>query len=881
MNNYSITFKIKDYEPKTKLISYNNFLCLLMCGDFQLSIPITDDEYQISKHCLKSIKSDIYYKITLFENKRKILIGYTDFIIPYKTLYKTNPNCDNFYEKTIKFILSEKIKKKLYGVSASSLIDINNICINIVAKIVKKQKTIKYDNKIDNIMQKHITRGVASQTSFIQKNKGYLVKNNKNKNIKDINKDKDEIFSSDSNRLISTNDLSGNYFNTCSINDDNENNMNSILNSISNIINVISNKYQCLKTSVGKKEKEKESKKENKINEYKNKEKDKKVKHKPKNIEIKELYLKDKKINDILNFSNEMLNNSNKIKIQKTKFFSQDRFITRNSFNSYSNNITKANDSTSLKKFKRKIKKIKLRNEDIILRSCSGYSNKQCISPETRKMKNIPKTNTFSSNNIMNGYKHISLIKGKMKKKKKTLSQNFFHKVLLTDRLSMSQSINNKYKTLNSNKTKNNKSYKIKRNTICNQTIKNCSESNINKNEKLNSPKNKKTIYINFNGRNKNKIKDNNCNSNIHIIVNRKNKKKDLFNNSNIKNVNNLNNKEYEYKQTEFKNNIIKLLHYFILNNKNIKLTNVKLKENRLKLIHIKESFLSLLKKSNKIEEKNINILIDHFLLNNDKNNEIRTSLIKIKQKEITIFQKIFNFLVPGTSYIRRNTSSEHILNHKILILQLSIIKNFVEHYGNISQIFHDDKNKKEKLKNILFKYNIIEKENKNNIIDLVSLNKINNNVRKIIKNTFNNDVNYEFNIIKEVQEEKESEKHSNNNINNNSSFNNDISDDLFFIDKKESFYEEDDNSNARFKLMKNSRSNFNKKNYTNLNEIKDNNRLKNQNIYKKNIRNEIIGMNERKFKGKNLDFDEYDFDYKNESKNKIGEHFIKIGFFK
>ena len=39
--------------------------------------------------------------------------------------------------------------------------------------------------------------------------------------------------------------------------------------------------------------------------------------------------------------------------------------------------------------------------------------------------------------------------------------------------------------------------------------------------------------------------------------------------------------------------------------------------------------------------------------------------------------------------------------------------------------------------------------------------------------------------------------------------------------------------------------------------------------------------MNERKFKGKNLYFDEYDFDYKNESKNKIGEHFIKIGFFK
>ena len=105
MNNYSISFKINDYEPKTKLISYNNFICLLIYGDFQLRIPITDNEYQISKHILKKIKSDLYYKITLLDDQKKILIGFTDFIIPYKVLYKTNPNYSNIYERTIKFFL--------------------------------------------------------------------------------------------------------------------------------------------------------------------------------------------------------------------------------------------------------------------------------------------------------------------------------------------------------------------------------------------------------------------------------------------------------------------------------------------------------------------------------------------------------------------------------------------------------------------------------------------------------------------------------------------------------------------------------------------------------------------------------------------------------
>ena len=73
-------------------------------------------------------------------------------------------------------------------------------------------------------MQNQITRGTTAQVSFIQNTHGNSVKINKNRIIKDMNKDKekDEIFSTDSNKLISTNDLSGNCYNTYSLYDDNE-----------------------------------------------------------------------------------------------------------------------------------------------------------------------------------------------------------------------------------------------------------------------------------------------------------------------------------------------------------------------------------------------------------------------------------------------------------------------------------------------------------------------------------------------------------------------------------------------------------------------------------------------------------------------------------
>ena len=110
MANYSISFKIDDFRPKIKSISYNNYMCLLIYEGFQIRMSLSRNEYNKCEHILRKVKSDLYYKITIFDDKAKTLIGVNDFIIPYKLLYKINSNESYIYKKEIKFIISNKTK---------------------------------------------------------------------------------------------------------------------------------------------------------------------------------------------------------------------------------------------------------------------------------------------------------------------------------------------------------------------------------------------------------------------------------------------------------------------------------------------------------------------------------------------------------------------------------------------------------------------------------------------------------------------------------------------------------------------------------------------------------------------------------------------------
>ena len=926
MSEYSIYFKVKDYNPKIKSISFKDYLCILINGDFQIRIPLTNNNYSISKHELKGTKSDEYYKISLFDNKNKVLMSISDFIIPYNIFHKINQNNYFIYEKEIKFVIGTKNKLKLFGSYPSN--KIGDISVVISAKIFKKSKKSlsKHKSEVINnyLMCRTTQRNSYSQRNLLQKKMG--IKNFISK-YKYKNKNKDEFFYSDSNRHISTNDMSGNHFNTFSMNEDTENNTNININNNSSIGNLFSHNYYYFNTT-SRKDKSKNHKNviENNLSEYTIR----KENIDTDNSEVSKLLEKRNIIKKNINFNNNN-NMSNrfgthgKTKNMKKTIINSKTLIrnsinknkTRNSFNSYKANkndnhtISEDEGGKSVRFTKKKI--IELTNVDNNFNSCDFQPNKNYLSTDSKKIKSkISKP--FVNRGKIDKNKIISLSKGKYDKsnsKKKFISENILNKVLLSDRLRMSQNYferSSGYVKRQKKIFKNiKKNIKIKDNNT-NSNI-NCKNSNKNDNNityknsvnSISSPLINKTEYISFNqskdnnskddkSRNKN---DNICNNkSFKIKVNKKPKKNKNLNDA----IDNL-----EYNQSDLKNYIIKLSEYSILNNKNIKSIYFKYKDKIKKLNLTKEIFASLLKKSNALEEKKSSSLINIFELHNVNNNineKIKQHLIQIKKKEMKIYQRILNYSYCDND-IKEYKKNEKMFYEKLFNIQLDMIKTMVEHYGNISQIYSDDLEKKEKFKNFLTRNNIFEIENKNHIIDLVSLNKINSSVKKIIKNTFNNDVYYQYNIIKEVQEEKESEKNSNYNNNtqspnisrsnfmNNSIY--DLNDEILFINKKESDYKEDINNKSK---KNQSRINANdesglKSNMSKCSNSAEENNSKSyeQNIKiedsykKKNIRKELIGMHKRKFKGKILNFDEIGINC-NSNKNSRKDNYLKITFF-
>ena len=881
MANYSISFKIDDFLPKIKSISYNNYMCLLLYEDFQIRMPLSGNEYNKCEHILRKVKSDLYYKITIFDNKAKTIIGVNDFIIPYKLLHKINSNESYIYKKEIKFIISNKAKMHFLDSQNND----GKIILYLSSKIFKKQKNGKNIKKTDKLNNKFLSPAITERASFIQKINRNLIKAkfviSKNK----VNKNKERYFSSESNKLISTNDLSGNIFNTYSNIDENENNnTNNYINNISSINNIINQNYYCFNTTTSEKEEFKNNK--NNIYNIYNLDIDKKKYNHKKNINqgnelfgIRNILKKRFQLSKANSFNKEenkySLRNHKKnipykniIIKSKTRHSFNAHLKTKNGFVPYSDD-----ESNSLKIHKNKI--IKSKNEERNYNSCESYSNKPYLKTETRKIKMKSIIGSFIQENIeyknrnRNRNKFMPLSKDKKDKyldtKNKFITENLLNKACLTHKLSMIQNLK---------ENKSQKKIKQKRNNI--NKIKNASLSKIyiNKSNKLKDKK-----------ENHNKNTDKNCiiNNNIKIKVRRKNKNK----NNNKANIEN-----YKSNQIELYKNEIKICQYFILNNKNIKSINIKLKEKHKKLIQTKEIFFTLLKKSNRLKENKSYLHINNFILNTIKNNfnkKIKINLINVKNKEFEIYKKIFDFFICENE-INKYLENEKNIEEKLFKLQLSIIKNLIKHYGNISQIYINDISKKEKLKNILYKNNIVEKErdNKNNFIDLVTLNKINTSVKNIIKSTFNKDVKYSFNIIKEVQEEKESEKNSNiynkvSSISNLMNDINDISDEILFIDKKESDINE---GNVKYNKNKNTISSINYYRNDYSNSLLDNSSKKkeynNEKNIKKNIRKELIGIgiNKKKFKGKDLNLDEFGIDYYDNNKIRRKENIFKIGFF-
>ena len=789
MSNCLISFKIVDYNPKINSIPYKNFICLFICGDFKLKIPIlNNNDFPNLKHQINCIQADINYKLSLVDINKKELIGLGDLVIPYKLIQKTKPNNSVIYRKQIKFLLGMRSKIKLFG----SLNQIGDICLQICVKIFKKTnkkisddiknhlfKNYKINNKayklsLTNKTQKN--RKLLNSFYNINNNKKYVKKYNltNNKISNDFIKDK----SSESNKYIYVNDLSNTDLNTFSSIDDNsiENDKN-----FNNVTNIINYNYYWLNSSSGKdgiKNTNSRNIKERNNNFY-----DLNDLFEKRNIIKKKLIFNRNKSRDITTknrisntnksisgIRNLLKNNTDIInyKPKSKRGLNSYKKVAINLSNSKYNYCEESGDNYWLSKDDKSTnsKSIATRKKA----NKSDNSNKIILLSQTRDCKYYNKNKKQLTNNmssLMNDKFDMSFSIDD--EKDIVFHQKFFPNTIKNNNIN-SNSNNISFFKLKSGNIFRKKNYIKSRNNISN-SIKSISTIEINKNYN----KNISHIFL------QNKINN--------IVINKSFDNKKINKKVTVNKI--MNNINYNLYQNKIKNFYLKIYDFFTLNNIKIKSYKSQIEKNIRNLAYYQDLFLSTLKKSNRLEEKKSTALINNFILANIKNKineKIKYRIFNTKKLEFKIYQKIFNVSYYDYDiYLYRENKKK--IDDKIMNIEMSMIKNIINQYGNISHIYGDDMEKKQQLKKIFIKNGIQEKEekDKNNFINVLTLNKINCSIEKIIKNTFNNNIKYKFNIIKE--EDKESER---SNISCN-----DTRDEIMFIDKEN---ESDDDNCNKFK---------------------------------------------------------------------------------
>ena len=157
----------------------------------------------------------------------------------------------------------------------------------------------------------------------------------------------------------------------------------------------------------------------------------------------------------------------------------------------------------------------------------------------------------------------------------------------------------------------------------------------------------------------------------------------------------------------------------------------------------------------NEFEKKDIKNFI-HVNINKKSNNFILSKMTKIKEKEINIYKIILN-----DKLINKKPNSiikEKQKQQKQMILLINIIRNLIKIFGNLSHIYNNNDNKKILIKSLFLRYNIKEKEWKenDNLLDIYE-NMIKKKETKINCH-LNEKEKKEFTTIKEEEEEQEEE---------------------------------------------------------------------------------------------------------------------------
>ena len=851
MKSCSITFKIKDYFPKIDTIPFEEYVCIIINKDFNEKIPLIEKDYNTCQHQINNVNSDLKYKLHLVNINDFSLIGICEVIIPYSIITQIDTPGTFIKEQQLKLFIDLKTKRKLFGTIISS----GDIYLYISAEVFVSNQ-ISYEHKKKKNVLKDKT---GFRKDYI---KNILGNNNINnmakKNYRIIKTDKDSLRNEcktftclkNAARSSTNNTISNDFYNGPLSQERKERQLNKHQ---SNPVNTSS------KTTITI---------ENNKNLRGQNQKIKKIQTQRKKLTILDLMEQkyqskrqlniNNKINNILNINNTISKNNspkdskdinldNKENIglnnEKNFYFFSDK--SKNHTNNYGTilknvfspiNKTKnliTNDRMNYIYKKKSAQKIRTKISDSNIfnyNSSSPYSISNLIFKEEEKgHSTVKKLKSCSSKKIkiqknidINAYQiNTNININDISDTNFITSFDEKQKLLVLDRTILEKGVLLRNDFQNQLNYSHNQSKYVLENTF-------------------------DDIYNNTN--NSNKYSSNNAKNmigNINVRYNRSQKDFHKINkqlkpsSSNIKieldssknNTNNMtpcssNQNLFLFTQEDLKNNILNLLDFYSLLKKKIIMLKDNINKNKQKLIIKKEKFNHQLKKNNRLTQKIISVeskIILHATINCSLNEQIILPLMKIKKNESSIYQNIFGLKCHDYDIMRYKKREKNRLfeEQNIMHLLLIIMKNMVEHYGNVSHVYHDDINRKKILQILLYKYEIIEKKEENlnlhnnldmNINNKKKFNKFNKSQftpGQIIDDEFLN----KFKIIREVEEDKEyddsdEEENTKKEIKNN----NDL--DILDLENSENFINEKFENGA----SKNENEKSNKKNNQHIN---------------------------------------------------------------
>ena len=791
MKSCTISFRIKDYFPKIDTIPFEEYVCLFINGEFNEKIPLIEKDYNICKHQINNVNSDLKYKIHLVNINDFSLVGICDIVIPYAIISQFEISGSFIKEQQLKLFTDMKTKRKLFGTIVSS----GDIYLYISAEVL-----------VDN-----------SQLSTEKKKRNSII--NKTTVKKDYNNTNNNFGNNKKYRIIKTDkDSLRNECKTYSC-------LKNIQNS--NTINPVINEFKFAPLTQDRKEKQINKHQSNPLkidfknnnltidnnlkNVKKQNQKVKKVQTHRKKITILDLMeqkIQNKKelkeLNNDTNINNNkklIKKNNNSPKDFKNIIIENKENISLNHQNNYFFINKTKNTYDNIDNISKEILSPVNNEKNLLLKDKINYIYKKKSAQKIKTKisdNNIAKINSPSSYNIPNfnlnderGDKNNKYVK-----KNKSCSSSKIP-IQIENKTNFDNNDNNinnnitnitnenTFNTLYEMKNKITELDKIieeKRNFIKIE-FQNQLYNSTSKNKNL-LEHTYDQVYINLNNNSNRKILDELSNikynrsqkdflkKNKNLKFNTSNSKTDLDSSKTINN--NMTPCSSKQKimniiitQEDLKNNILNLLDFYSLIKKKINLLKENSEKIHQKLIIKKEKFNHQLKKNNRLTQKIISVeskIIYHANINCLLNEQIILPIVKIKKLESYIFQIIFGVSCYNYDIIKFREREKNKLfdEQNIMHLLLIILKNMVEHYGNItSRVFQDDLHKKKILKVLLLKYEIEERKetnsqmNKNLNINNHNYNNYNNSQflsGQIMDEEFLN----KFKIIREVEEDKE-----------------------------------------------------------------------------------------------------------------------------